>query len=240
MRVVPHISRLYVPGHIATGPLTLTADQAKRLAAVMRLRPGDEFRVFSGDGREWRAQAGRATRQGMHAEVGEVTRQEPLPDRVVEVWCALVRPNRFDWAIEKCVEAGADIIRPLITDHAARGDGASAARQERWERIAIEAMEQSGRLHSAVVASPISFTDAQARNHSPLVVADVTGRPWAEVDALLPVRGGVVVAIGPEGGWSEEELLSARAKGALPASLGPHVLRTETAAVVAAALLRAR
>ncbi len=229
-----------MPGHIAPGPLILTADQAKRLSAVMRLRPGDEFRVFSGDGREWRAVAGHATKQGMHADLRDVTRQEPLPDRIVEVWCALVRPNRFDWAIEKCVEAGADIIRPLVTEHAARGEAASAPRQQRWERIATEAMEQSGRLHPAVVGKPISLVEALARHHGALIVADGSGRPWREIEPLLPPRGAVAIAVGPEGGWGDQEVTRARSAGALVASLGPNILRTETAAVVATALLRAR
>src|SRR5688572_16949377 len=123
-----HLPRLYIPRRITPGLLTLDGEQAKRLAGVMRLRSGDEIRVFSGDGREWRAVAGAATKAGMRAEVHDVTRQEGLPELVVEVWLALVRPNRFDWAIEKCVEAGADIIRPLVTDHAARGEGLSATR----------------------------------------------------------------------------------------------------------------
>lgn len=237
---MPHIPRLYVPGRISAGPLMLSADRARRLTSAMKVRPGDEFRVFSGDGREWRAVAVTATKAGMRAAVQDLTRQEPLPDRTVEVWCALVRANRFDWAIEKCVEAGADIIRPISTDHAARGDRASAARQERWERIAVDAMEQSGRLHPSVVAAPVSLGDALARHHGALIVADGAGRPWYEIPPLLPPRGAVAVAIGPEGGWSESELAHARRSGALVATLGPHILRTETAAVVATALLRAR
>jgi 16S rRNA (uracil1498-N3)-methyltransferase len=237
---VPHIPRLYVPGHIKPGPLSLTREQAKRLTSVMRLQPGDELRVFSGDGREWRAVAGTVSKMGMLVDVRDLARQQPLPERVVEVWCALVRPNRFDWAIEKCVEAGADLIRPIVTDHAARGDGASPARQERWERIAAEAMEQSGRLHPAVMERPLPLTEALSRHHGALVMADGAGRLWPEVVPLLPLRGAVAVAIGPEGGWSEAELDRARRAGALVASLGPNTLRTETAAVVATALLRAR
>jgi 16S rRNA (uracil1498-N3)-methyltransferase len=206
----------------------------------MRLRPGDEFRVFAGDGREWRAVAGTATKSGMQAQIADLVRQEPLSDRVVEVWLALVRPNRFDWAVEKCVEAGADIIRPLITDNGARGEGGSATRQQRWERIAVEAMEQCGRLHPTVIEKPVALTDAVGRHRGALIVADGSGNPWGEVAKLLPARGSVAVAIGPEGGWSEGELTRAKAAGALLASLGPNILRSETAAVVATALLRAR
>ncbi|MEX0782736.1 MAG: RsmE family RNA methyltransferase [Dehalococcoidia bacterium] len=190
------VPRLYVPGHIVPGSITLTDGQAKRLGSAKRMRAGDEFRVFAGDGREWRAVAGSATKQGMLAEVHEVTRQEPLPQRVVEVWLPLVRPNRFEWGIEKCVEAGADIIRPLITVPGGRTVGTSAAREERWERIAVEAMEQCGRLHPTVVEKPLRFGDVIGRHHGVLVVADGAGRAWADVEALLPARGVVAVAIG--------------------------------------------
>lgn len=234
-----HIPRLYVPGRLAAGPLTVNGDQAKRLSAVMRLREGDEFRVFAGDGREWRAVLKRAGKSGAQAEVRDVTRQQPQAGRVVEVWCSLVRPNRFDWALEKCVEAGADVIRPLLAEHAARGEGGSATRQERWQRIVCEAMEQCGRLYPALIERPARFDDLLARHHGAIVVADGAGKPWSEVRGLLPERGIVAVAIGPEGGFSEAELARARAEGALVASLGPNILRTETAAVVAAALLRA-
>lgn len=235
-----HIPRLYLPGRIAPGPLVLDAEQSRRLAAVMRVREGDEFRVFAGDGREWRATVTAAQKTKVSASVGEVVRQEPQPALGVEVWCGLVRPNRFEWAIEKCVEAGADLFRPLLTEFAARGDGGSAAKQARWERIAVEAAEQCGRLWMPVMEPPARFLELLARTRgAALVVGDGGGMPWPEVAKLLPERGRVVVAVGPEGGFSPDELAKARAAGALAASFGPHTLRTETAAVAGTALVRA-
>lgn len=234
-----HVPRLFVRGHLGPGPLLLEGEQAKRLAAVMRLREGERFLAFAGDGREWEATVGAATKTGLHATVGALTRQEAAPPLVLEVWIGLVRPNRFDWALEKAVEAGADVIRPLLSEHAARGEGSSAGRRERWERIAIEAAEQCGRLHMAVVEPPAQFADLLARHHGGLVVADRDGRPWPEVAPLLPGDGSMAIAIGPEGGFSAEEIARARAHGALLASLGPNTLRTETAAVVALGLVRA-
>ena len=234
-----HIPRIYIPGRIEPGALTLSGETARRLTGVMRLRPGEEFRVFSGDGHEWRATLRTTAKDRAQAEVGEVTRQEPLSERVLEMWVALVRPNRFDWAIEKCVEAGADIIRPLVSEFAARGEGASAQRQQRWERIVIEASEQSGRLHLVAVERPARFADLVSRGLGALVVADLSGQPPKAVLGLLPPRGRVAVAIGPEGGFSEAELATARLHGALLVSLGPHILRTETAAVIATAIFRA-
>jgi 16S rRNA (uracil1498-N3)-methyltransferase len=234
-----HVPRLYRPGHLAAGPTALDAEQSRRLSSVMRLRDGDEFRLFCGDGREWRATVTGASRTGLRAEIHEVVRQSPAPALTLETWCALIRPNRFEVAIEKCTEAGADIIRPLITDHTARGDHPSESRLERWNRIAIEAAEQSGRLFLPVIAEPMPFADAVRQAHHPFVFADLEGASWREIAPLLPESGRLAVAIGPEGGWSDAERALARSRGALIAHAGDSILRTETAAVVFTALVRA-
>jgi 16S rRNA (uracil1498-N3)-methyltransferase len=204
----------------------------------MRVREGDELRLFAGDGREWRAVVRAVTKGKVHVTVGEVARQEAPPALVVEAWCALVRPNRFDWALEKCVEAGADVIRPLLTERTGRGDGSSAAKVQRWERIAVEAAEQCGRLFLPVIERAATLTELLARQRVALLMGDPEGATWAETIPLLPLSGRVVVAVGPEGGFSEEETALARSKGALAVRFGPNVLRTETAAVVGVALVR--
>lgn len=233
-----HVPRIFVPGHLATGTFRLDGEQAKRLTAVMRLRPGDPFLVFCGDGREWTATVASEERGRLHATVGEVVRQEPALAIVLEAWIALVRPNRFDWAIEKCTEAGADVIRPLLGEHSARGEGSSAQRQERWNRIAVEASEQCGRLRLPVIEAPASFDRLVSNWRGSLIIGDPGGRSWPDTVPLLPERGTVAVAIGPEGGFSAGEVVAAKARGALGVSLGPNILRTETAAVVACALVR--
>ena len=233
-----HIPRLYLPGRLGPGPLTLDAAQSRRLASVIRLREGDSFLAFSGDGREWRSRITALTKASLRAEVEELTRQEAALPIVVDVWLALIRPQRFDLAIEKCTEAGADIIRPMLTDHLARGEGASAQRHERWERIAIEAAEQCGRLRVPVIGPPASFADLVGRHRGALLVGDQQGRPWPDAAALLPEKGDVAIAIGPEGGFSPDELARATARGAIAACFGPNILRAETAAVVATALVR--
>ena len=204
----------------------------------MRVREGDEVRLFSGDGVEWRAAVAVAGRGSVRLEVQEEVRRELAPAVVLQVWCALVRANRIEWAIEKCAEAGADEFRPIVSDHAARGDSASPARLERWRRIAVEAAEQSGRVFVPVVEAPLSFAEAIRRHRGTLVLADGTGEPLERLRPLLPAAGRVAVAVGPEGGWSDAERAVARAAGALFLRLGPHILRTETAAVVATAVLR--
>jgi 16S rRNA (uracil1498-N3)-methyltransferase len=234
-----HVPRLAIKGHLAPGPIVLDAEQSRRLSAVARVRPGDAFRAFSGDGREWRATVDAVTPKAVLATIHDVIAQSPPEVVVAEAWVSIVRPNRFDWAIEKCVEAGVDVIRPLITEHAARGEGSSVARQERWARIATEAAEQCGRLYLPVVEQPARLADLLNRPHGAMLFCDRDGRPWPAVSSLLPERGSIAVLVGPEGGWSDEERRLAALKGAIPLRLGPNILRTETASVVATALLRA-
>ena len=233
-----HVPRLYVPGRIGPGPLTLDADAAHRLFAVMRLRAGDSFLVFSGDGKEWAATVSAAEKNRIQATVGEVTRTgTPLP-LVLECWCAVVRPNRFDWAIEKSTEAGVDVFRPLVSEHSNRGDAPSGVREQRWERLAVEAAEQSGRLSVPVIAPVANFEQLLDHPMGTLMVFDRDGRAWQEAAPLVPEQGRVTLAVGPEGGFSHDEVSAARARGALVVSLGPNILRTETAAVAAVVLLR--
>lgn len=233
-----HVPRLYLPGHVALGPLILDADAAHRLAAVMRLRAGDPFLVFSGDGREWAATVSSVEKHRLHATVDEVTRTVAQLPLIVECWCAVVRPNRFDWAIEKCTEAGVDVFRPLVTEHSARGETPSANREERWQRLAVEAAEQSGRLSVPVIAPAVKFDRLLEHAGGTLIVFDRDGRPWRETIPLIPELGRVTLAIGPEGGLSAAEIAAAKAHGALVVSLGPNILRTETAAVAGVVLMR--
>ncbi len=235
-----HVPRIHVAGHIAPGPLTIEGEAAKRLGTVMRVHEGEALLVFSGDGHEWNAVVSSVARGVVRVAVGELARMAPLPTLMVEVWCALVRSNRFDWMVEKVTEAGADIIRPLVCDFSARGETASAGRQERWQRIVVEASEQCGRLHLPVVAEPVRFIDQLPKLRAPMLFAHREGaRSWTETAALLPRMGSVVIAIGPEGGFSPAEAAAAKAHGALTTSLGPHILRTETAAIAATVLVRA-
>ena len=236
MEAVP---RVCVPEGVGPGTLELAGARVRHLASSRRLRRGDEFLAFAGDGVEYRARIEDASRERVTATVGDVTRRQPPPERLVEVWCANVRANRMEWAIEKCVEAGADVFRPITTERSVRGQELSESRRERWERIAIEAAEQCGRLYLPVIAPVTAFDEALEDWGGALVVASREGGSWGEVAAGLPECGRLAIAIGPEGGFTEEEATRAVEKGAVVASFGVNTLRTETAAVVAVALARA-
>jgi 16S rRNA (uracil1498-N3)-methyltransferase len=236
---VSHVPRVYVPGRLAHGAVTIDGEAGGHLAAVLHVRPGDPLLLFPGDGREWTATVGGVTRAGVVAEVGELTRQEAPPEVIIETWCALVRATRFEWALEKCVEAGADIIRPIVTEFTQRSHASSAAKLARWQRIVVEAAEQSGRVFVPVIETPARLSHALETYRGTLVFGTRRGKPPHEVAALLPERGHVALVVGPEDGLSDEETGALARHGAIPMSFGPHRLRTETAAVVGTALIRA-
>lgn len=238
IRNVQHIPRLHITGKLSAGPVVIDGDQARHLSKVMRAHEGDEVHLFNGDGREWRGEVASIERLRVIVDVAEIMRQAAAPPIVVETWCGLVRPQRYDLMIEKATEAGADIIRPFLSERTLGTREASKARMERWERLAVEASEQCGRLQVPVIEHPVSFERLIETYHGALVLADRMGDQWTTVAGLLPREGHIAVAIGPEGGFTDEESQAARRHGALRVSLGPHTFRTETAAIVATAMLR--
>lgn len=232
-----HIPRVFVAGRIGPGPFSIDGEPARHLNTVLRARPGDPVLLFSGDGREWRAEVRSATKSSTLVEVQEVSRTEGPSPIVLEVWAAPVRANRFDWLVEKCAEAGADIIRPVITEFTQRTD-ASAGKVERWRRIVIEAGEQCGRLFVPVVEPPVTLEGALKTYRGALVYGEPDGPPAAEAARLLPQSGHVALVIGPAGGLSEADIAMLKARGAVAMCFGPHLLRTETAALAGTALVR--
>lgn len=233
-----HTPRVYVPGYLGTGPLALRGEAARHLTGVLRLKTGEPLLVFAGDGREWHATVTSVAQDSVMAAVDELVRQEPPPAVVLETWVGVVRASRLDDAVEKCVEAGADIVRPVLCEFSQRGESASPAKLERWRRIAIEAAEQSGRVFVPVVEPPVPLGTALESFRGPIVLGDSAGKPASELAPLLPQIGPVAWVVGPEGGLSGAESALLLRRGALTLSLGPYILRTETAATVGTAVLR--
>ena len=157
----------------------------------------------------------------------------------MELLFSIIKFPRWETGLEKATEVGADVVVPVIAE---RTDGglarAAEKRSERWRTIAEEAAQQSGRLSAPRLSEPVSFQDALARPADLRCFLDFDGVP---LDEALPPCGAdrrVSVLIGPEGGWTAGERAAAQAAGWLPVRLGATVLRAETAAIVAVALVR--
>ena len=214
---------------------SLTGAHADHLIRVLRARVGQEFDIATGaavrHGRILSIQDNR-----VEFELGEEISSSPT--LALTLFLAIFKFDRMEWAIEKCTELGVSRIVPVI---ARRTDAhlASAAikRAERWHRIALQAAEQSRRATPPEIAAPIKLQEAVAQPAALRIVLAESERQTLLSDLLTShEHGGIALAVGPEGGWTEEELNLFQKSGWLSASLGSTILRAETAAIAATAI----
>lgn len=218
----------------------LAGESAEHLARVLRAEPGQLYELSDGCS-AWLARVDCVSSSGRAGARVEFALVEPLAAREpavhVELLLAIVKFDRFEWAIEKASELGVAEIVPL---DAARSDkslvAAAGKRIARWRKILVESAQQSRRLTVPLLHEPAKPAAAFARPSAPLRLL-FSERPGAKPlrDLLVPpAQPRAVIAIGPEGGWTDQELSAARSAGFVDVSLGENILRTETA--VAAAL----
>lgn len=209
--------------------IRLLGDRAHYLRHVLRLREGDALRLFNAEDGEWRAELRRTARHEVELLVGTCLRHpadEPGPTLVF----APIRRNRLDWLVEKAVELGAARLVPVLT----RRTVVKPESSTRLEAIAREAAEQCERLTVPTIEPPRPLTDwlAARKVGEPFLVAlerDPDAHPLAT--ALAPGRPPIFL-VGPEGGFAlEERALLLAAPAVRPVSLGPRILRAETAAL---------
>ena len=225
------LPRLYVETPLGTGaPVELDAAQANYLGNVMRLKEGDRLLIFDGTSGEWLAEIAEAGRKRMTLAVSEPTRpQESAPD----LWLAFapVKKGRVDWLVEKAVELGVARLLPVVTQRTI----VDKLNLDRMRAPILEAAEQCGRTALAAIDEPVRL-DAFLRQRAgerTLYFADETGGE-AAVSAFQP--GPATILAGPEGGFTPEEAATIRsARNAKSISLGPRILRAETAALAAVA-----
>ncbi len=237
-----HHRRFFVPVEcIRDGWVEFTPGQAHQITHVLRLRSGDQVSVFDGTGREIIASLTAATPRRANARLLEEL--PPLPSPHVRVALAQVVPRgpAMDLIVTKATELGVDRIVPLEGERSVRR--ASLGRSSRWLRIVREAAEQCGRRDLPEVARA-STLEAFLRSHSretPLLACDVSHENRPLMAACRELRGAssLVLLIGGEGGLSPTEVECLRSHGACLTSLGPRLLRAETAALAALAITQA-
>ena len=225
------LPRLFVRTPLNSGArVELDAVQANYLGNVMRLSEGSELLVFDGASGEWLARVAEAAKKRMTLVVERRTREaEEVPD----VWLAFapVKRTQTDWLVEKATELGAARLIPVMT----RRTIAERVKLERLHAIAIEAAEQCGRTRLPHIAEPMPLQHLleQRDPDRRLYFADEGGGEPA-ADAFT--AGPALILTGPEGGFTDEERAVIRAaRNAVPVSLGPRILRAETAALAALA-----
>ena len=213
----------------------LAGDEARHLTRVLRARIGDEVIVFSGTGCEWPARVAHVARDAVALEVG-TARVDPPPRGSLTLAVALPKGDRQKWLVEKLTELGVGRLVPLQTQRGVAE--ATPAVLDRLRRTVIEACKQCGRNTLMELGAPLTPAElvAGASAATRLVLASRDGSALATDDRehTSPTLG----LVGPEGGFTLDELAIFREAGASPAMLGPHVLRVETAAIALAAAIQ--
>jgi 16S rRNA (uracil1498-N3)-methyltransferase len=215
----------------------LTGTNAAHLARVLRARVGQEFDIVAG-GVVRHGTITSVTIDRVEFSLSEVVDTEAATD--ISMLLAIFKFDRFEWAIEKCTELGVAKIIPVIarrTDaHLAQ---AAQKRVERWRRIAVEASQQSRRTSAPEIVDPLKLKEAVTLSFTTKVLLSENEKKSLLRDLLSDeIELPLVLAVGPEGGWSDEEVKLFESSGWRSASIGETILRAETAAIAAIAVAK--
>ena len=228
--------RRWIADEFSEHHAALTGEHAEHLSRVLRARVGQEFDITTGN----EVRRGRITRITTDRVEFELGDQIPAVAPIqVTIALSIFKFDRMEWAIEKCTELGVARIIPVIAGRTeAHLGAASAKRVERWRRIALQAAEQSRRISPPDISQPLKMKDTAALPGSVRIVLSEAEADTMLKDVLQSNRrdGEVVLAIGPEGGWTNEELKLFQEAGWISASLGSTILRAETAAIASLAV----
>ncbi len=223
------------------GEVVVEGDRARYLGRVLRLRVGDEITVFNGDGPEWPAAIEAMTKTTATLRLGEACEartESPLDVHLVQ---GVSRGERMDYVVQKATELGVRRITPVLTEYGVvkLDDRRSAKRREHWQHVAASACEQSGRTCVPLVDAPVPLRNWLGTRSADAGL-DLILQPAAPATlaAIEAPQAGVCLLIGPEGGFSPGEYGDAELAGFMAVSLGPRVLRTETAAAAALAIMQ--
>jgi 16S rRNA (uracil1498-N3)-methyltransferase len=225
------VKSIYLPNPPIDGDrLRVTGDEHHHLA-VARVEEGEAVELFDGRGRVWSTEVLSSSKRETVLRIVELRHDERrAPELMIGI--SLIKTTAFELALEKAVEVGVTRIIPVI---ASRSNVSPPRRLDRWQRIVVEAAKQSKRYWLPLIDEPIRFDEVlQFPASTKIVFAEHNGGPLKSALAGSPA----LFLIGPEGGWTDEELEAATKSGFQLVSLGEAILRTETAAIIGAALIR--
>jgi 16S rRNA (uracil1498-N3)-methyltransferase len=228
--------RRFIADEVSNTRAALIGDHADHLSRVLRARVGQEFDIATGDSVR-RGKITSVTNVRVEFDLGEEVPAVSLAE--ITLVLAIFKFDRMEWAIEKCTELGVARIVPAI---ARRTDShlavASTKRVERWQRIARQASEQSRRAAPPEIVGPVKLSEVTSVSAGLRILLAESEERTSLRDVLKPNEAddGVTLAVGPEGGWVEDELQSFQQAGWISVSLGNTILRAETAAIAAVAV----
>jgi 16S rRNA (uracil1498-N3)-methyltransferase len=228
--------RRWIADEVSGNRAALVGAHADHLVRVLRARVGQEFDIG----------AGSVVRRGTVIAIADDRVEFELAEEIpavgaarVTLLLAIFKFDRMEWAIEKCTELGVSRIVPVVARRTdAHLASAAAKRVERWRRIGLQSAEQSRREAPPEIGDPIKLAQAAAQSATLKIVLAESEQQTMLRDVVGSRLGQeIILAIGPEGGWSDDELQLLRNEGWVSASLGPTILRAETAAIVATAFV---
>jgi 16S rRNA (uracil1498-N3)-methyltransferase len=229
------LSRFFVDAPLSLGEHELPEAQAHYISRVLRMAPGDAVQLFDGSGQEFLGALQEVGKKRVSVQLDQACAGQPDSSLAIHLGQGLSRGERMDWAIQKATELGVGEITPIISERCEvrLKDERADKRLQHWRQIAISACEQCGRSSVPVIHPPQLLTQWLAVTEAAL---KLVLHPVAEPLSSHPAPASLAFLIGPEGGLSDTEVEQARHNGFHAARLGPRVLRTETAPVVALAL----
>ena len=236
------LTRLFIDAELRSGQkLRLDSAQARYIGRALRLRIGDQLTVFNGQGGEFCAQAKSITRNAATLLIGEHSDRGTESALKVHLVQGISRGERMDFVIQKATELGVKRISPVHTAYGVvKLDATRAAnRRDHWQSVAESACEQAGRTRPPLIDPPMDlnawFGGRAKQPDTDLILRPFTTTPLTSI--TTPATK-VCLLIGPEGGFNDSEYDDASAAGFQAVSLGPRILRTETAATAALAIVQ--
>lgn len=234
--------RLYQPGHYEPGENFALSESASRHAAlVLRLQVGDNITLFADNNEEFYTKIQQIHKKTVHVTVLSKAYVSRESFRSIHLIQALIKGDRMEWIIQKAVELGVASIRPLITSRTILKfmNERWEKKSQQWQAIAQGACEQCGRNQTIQIHAPISLEAYLQQVFAGIrfVLHPYENRSWQ--DYSLPAQQNIQLMVGPEGGFSEEEIARIIQADILPVKLGPRILRAETAAIAALSVMQA-
>lgn len=226
--------RRWIADEVSGNRAALVGNHANHLVRVLRARVGQEFDIATG----------LVVRRGHIVSLADDRVEFDLGEEVsagsvaeITLLLSIFKFDRLEWAIEKCTELGVSRIVPVIAQRTdAHLAAASVRRTDRWRRIALQAAEQSRRSNPPEIADPLQLAAAIGLPGALRILLSESEERSSLRDVLLPSASNISLAVGPEGGWTEQEEKLFLQQGWISASLGSTILRAETAAIAATAI----
>jgi 16S rRNA (uracil1498-N3)-methyltransferase len=237
--------RFFVTQECLRGQQVVFADrQAHQIRSVLRMKPGDHVIVLDNTGCEYTVILTKVSKLGVVGEVVSKQQSQAEPSTQITLYQSLLTRDKFELVLQQCTEVGVSNFVPIVTQRSIirRPDEITTRKLSRWRSIITEAAEQSGRGKIPQLKSPVNFADCLSRlgafDRCLIGSPEAAGsniREILRIGSVKPIA--IALFIGPEGGFSDGEIAVAVSKGATAINLGKRILRTETAAVVASAVI---